>query len=518
MFIEAIRRAAQIRGDCEATICADRTRTWAQSVDRSARLSAALCRFSFEPGERAGMLADNSDYYLEAIHAVWWSGGVIVPMNTRWALSEHIYSLDDAGMRVLFVDDRFVDVARQLKTERPEIAGLVYMGEKGQAPSGFVGIEELIEENEPGPVAPRAREELAGIFYTGGTTGRSKGVMHSAQSLWAAASSVALDSRAPRAPRYLHAAPMFHLGDLIPAFSCTVLAGTHAFVPGFEAQAVARAVREHRIQYLLLLPTMISMLLEHETFNSQDFISVELLVFGGSPISEALLRHMSEALPQASLVQAFGQSESAAAGAMFPNAAAVVAEYPERIRSAGRALVGVELGIFDDKGAQCPTDEVGEIWLRTASAMMGYWNMPEQTEAAFSDGWLRTGDAGYLDTDGYLYVCDRVKDMIISGGENVFSAEVENAVASHPGVMQVAAIGVPDEKWGERVHAVIVPKDGAAPKLEDIQAHCRPLIAGYKIPRSMELRETGLPLSPLGKVLKAELREPHWRSKGRGVN
>lgn len=518
MFIEAIRRAAQIRGDCDATICGDRKRSWRQSMDRCSRLSASLRRLGLSPGDRVGILSCNSDYYVEAIHAIWWGGAVVVPMNNRWAINEHVYSIDDADITAIFVSDEFVEIARELQSLRPDIDKWIYMGGHAEIPEGFLGLENMIASETPAPAVMKDRNELAGIFYTGGTTGRPKGVMHSSLSLWSGAMAIAMDSRPPAFPRYLHAAPMFHLGDLIPGFSCTALAGTHTFVPRFSEQGVIDIARRDKIQFLLLLPTMIGMLLEHEAFDPKDFESVELMVFGGSPISEALLNKLQGALPNARLVQAFGQSESAAAGAIFPDAPSIVAQTPERIRAAGRPNTSVELSVFNEDGESCPTREAGEIWLRSPSAMLGYWNMPEQTQAAFQDGWLRTGDAGYLDEDGYLYVCDRVKDMIISGGENIFSAEVENAISTHPKVQQVAVIGVPDDKWGERVHAVIVPKGAETLALEELQAHCRPNIAGYKIPRSIELRASALPLSPVGKVLKTELRAPHWSGKGRDVN
>lgn len=516
MFVQAIERAAQIRGDEAATICDGRTRTWRESRDRTARLATALKALGAAAGDRIAILGVNSDFYLEAMHATWWLGAVTVPMNTRWAVAEHLYSATDAGFRIVLVDAANQAVAAQLQAAAPALGPFIFMGE-GEPPAGMESMERLIAAHMPAPAAPAPNDALAGIYYTGGTTGHPKGVMHSALSLWAGATCIAMETRAPRHQRYLHAAPMFHLGDLAQAYATTAKAGCHVFVPGFTVDGVSNAIREHKVETTLLVPTMIGMLLDSPSFRSEDFESLEVLCFGGSPISDAVLGRLRAGLPRTRLIQGFGQTETMATGSMLHDDGRSLEEQDPRRRSAGRAAYGIQLGIYDADGAPVAPGVTGEIWVRGASAMMGYWNKPEETEAALTDGWVHTGDAGYLDEGGYLFVCDRVKDMVISGGENVFSAEVENAIASHPEVAQVAVIGVPDARWGERVHAVIVPRGGATVALEDIQQHCRASIAGYKIPRSIEMRSDPLPLSGVGKVLKTKLREPHWAGHSRRV-
>jgi long-chain acyl-CoA synthetase len=518
MFVQAVRRAAQIRGDQPATICGIRRSTWSEFETRTARLAHAFAALGVVPGDRIGVLSLNSDRYLEIIHAVWWRGAVIVPMNIRWALNEHLYSIDDSGIRLFLADDAHLELATQVRAQRPVIGTIIYTGDRA-TPAGYLGYEELIDAASPAEPTNTRIDELAGIFYTGGTTGHPKGVMHSSLSLWAGATNLAFDVRVPLPhPRYIHAAPMFHLGDLQQAFGITALAGTHVIVPGFTPQGVAEAVHEHRVETTLLVPTMIGMLLDAPGFKSSDFDSLRLLVFGGSPISGTLLARVRSAFPNARLVQGFGQTETASCGAILHYAETSLDAAQSRKGSAGRALYGCELGIFDEHGARQPAGVTGEIWIHTASAMMGYWNKPEQSAAALTDGWVHTGDAGYVDNDGYVYICDRVKDMIISGGENIFSAEVENAIVSHPSVSQVAVIGIPDARWGESVHAVIVCRPGMRVTLEEVQAHCRPLIAGYKVPRGLEIRESPLPLSAVGKVLKTVLRAPYWEHEGRNVN
>jgi long-chain acyl-CoA synthetase len=252
------------------------------------------------------------------------------------------------------------------------------------------------------------------------------------------------------------------------------------------------------------------MLLDSEAFEPARMASLHTLMFGGSPIAESELARLRAGMPQARLCQGFGQSETVANGTILLN------EF--RDGSAGRPLFGNAVKIVDPAGVPQGAGVVGEILVKGPATMLGYWNNPQLSAKTLTNGWVHTGDAGCMDNEGYLYIYDRLKDMIITGGENVYSAEVENAVASHVGVAQVAVIGVPDDKWGERVHAIIVPHDSAEPTLQEIQMHCRPLIASYKLPRSIELRREALPLSAVGKVAKTELRAPHWAGKTRNVN
>jgi len=518
MFIEAIRRAAQIRGHQPATICAGRTRSWSESMDRTARLAQALRMLGVQPNDRIGILGVNSDRYLEAMHATWWAGAVTVPMNSRWALAEHLYSVDDAELKIIFVDNAYLHIARNIAASRPSVRQIIHMGDE-TAEGGLLSFEGLIQRHAPTAPVCRPAQELAGVFYTGGTTGSPKGVMHSALSLWSGSNNIALDARVPQTPRYLHVAPMFHLGDLSQGFYVTALAGTHVVVPGFSADAVIAASSAHRVQVTLLVPTMIGMLLDSPSFDSRAFETLELLMYGGSPIAEQLLIRARSAFAATRLVQGFGQTETNACGALLHDEArATIANEADRLRTAGRAAYGVQLAIIDSDGRELGAREAGEICIKSASAMLGYWKKPEETAAALAGGWVHTGDAGYLDEQGFLYVCDRLKDMIISGGENVYSAEVESVLLSHPAVAQVAVIGVPDEVWGERVHAVIVPHKKQSLTLAEVQSHCKQSIAGYKVPRSMELRTEPMPLSGVGKILKRELRAPHWEGKTRSVN
>jgi long-chain acyl-CoA synthetase len=514
---QGLHRSAQLKPKGAATIFGDRRRCWGEVRDRVARLAAGLVSLGLKPGDRVATIALNSDRYIEAYFAVWWAGGVIVPGNTRWALAEHIYALTDSGADILLVDASFAGLATPIR-EACRIRATVFLDD-GPPPPGAIDVEPLIADMAPMADACGQDDGLAALFYTGGTTGRSKGVMLSHRSLITnfLCSSTTMPSRDDAI--FLHSPPMFHLADAAMVIGMTMIGATHAVVPFFSPENVARAIEAERVTDVVLVPTMFGMLREYAASNTVDFSSVLKVAYGASPISETLLRQAMEMFPNAAFRQAYGQTE------LSPVATVLTPEFHKRraggksyLRSAGRAIVGVDIKIVDETMNEQALGEVGEIVVRSPGAMLGYWNLPELTRQTLVDGWVRTGDAGYMDEEGFVYLVDRLKDMIVSGGENVFSAEVENALAAHEHVAECAVIGVPDERWGERVHAIVRPRGDAVLTPEDIIAHCRTLIAGYKCPRSVDFRNEPLPLSGAGKILKIELRKAYWPQDGRRIN
>jgi long-chain acyl-CoA synthetase len=362
-------------------------------------------------------------------------------------------------------------------------------------------------------------DALAALFYTGGTTGRSKGVMLSHRSLISTFLCSSATAPNPDDAIFLHSPPMFHLADAAMVIGMTMIGATHVVVPFFSAENVAKAIEAERVTDIVLVPTMFGMLREFAASHPVNLTSVRNVTYGASPISETLLRQAMEMFPNAQFKQAYGQTElSPTATMLTPEFHKVSEDGKSYLRSAGRAIVGVDVKIVDEAMTERPLGEVGEIAVRSPGAMLGYWNLPELTRQTLVDGWVRTGDAGYMDEDGFVYLVDRVKDMIVSGGENVFSAEVENALAAHEHVVECAVIGVPDDKWGERVHAIVRLRGEVILSQEDLITHCRTLIAGYKCPRSVEFRAEALPLSGAGKILKTELRKPYWPEDGRRIN
>jgi acyl-CoA synthetase (AMP-forming)/AMP-acid ligase II len=512
---QGLHRAAAQTPDLPATIFGDRERSWRESRDRIARLAGALLRLGVTSGDRVGILSLNSDVYHEVLLAVPWADAVVVPANTRWSAPEIAFSLVDSDTAVLVVDDSFAPMVESLRAEAPVLRTVIHAG-PGPAPEGAFDLEQLIAEHDPVPDVRRSGDSLAAIYYTGGTTGRPKGVMLSHTNLLTSALGAAA-SGAFMTPngRYLHAAPMFHLADGAAWAARTALGGTHVMVPQFTATGVADAIERYRITDVLLVPTMLQMLVDSPATADADLSSLRHLIYGASPISEALLDRVIKRLPSVELTQAYGMTELSPVATLLPAADHRI----DRLRrSAGRAAPHAEVRIVDEHDQEVPTGTVGEIICRGSHVMLGYWNRPEETEAALRGGWMHTGDGGYLDEEGYLYVVDRIKDMIVSGGENVYSAEVENALARHPAVANCAVIGVPDDDWGERVHAVVIAvTDAERPTAEELREFVKGHIAGYKAPRTVEFVDS-MPLSGAGKILKRELRARYWSSSDRGVS
>ncbi|MFM2076994.1 MAG: hypothetical protein RJA49_884, partial [Actinomycetota bacterium] len=486
---QPLHRALQRHPDRAFTICGERTRTVRESVDRIARLATALQSLDMAPGDRVGMLALNSDRYIEYFFAVPWAGGALNPCNTRWSAAEVLYSLEDCETTYLLVDDQFKDAAVQLREQSKSLRHLIYVGD-GPTPAGMLSYEGLIAESVPMADVRRGGDELLGVFYTGGTTGFPKGVMLSHRGFMASSMAMVAEGLCPREGTLLRASPMFHLADGAIGFCGTLQDATHVVLPGFHPERVFEAVSTHKISAGLLVPTMIQMLISHPAAKTADMASFKRLVYGASPIAEQTVVDLMTLWPHVELFQAYGQTEmSPAVSVLGPQHHSEAGRAAGMLRSCGRAVQCVEVAIIDGAGKEVPRGSVGEIAARGANMMRGYWNKPEQTKAAMpDDGWLRTGDGAYMDERGYLFIVDRVKDMIVTGGENVFSAEVENALSSHPGVAMCAAIGIPSEEWGEAVHAIVVLRAADSVSAAEIIAHCKQKIAGYKCPKSVEFR------------------------------
>jgi long-chain acyl-CoA synthetase len=505
---QPLHRNRQQRARAPATMFARRTRSWGEVADRVARVAAGLKSLGLVPGERLAILALNSDEYLILYYAAFWAGGVAVPLNWRSSAAELATILSDAEPVILAHDARLAPVAAGLAAQRPALR-LVQMD--AAAPVDGAASLEALAAHPPAADAEAGGSTLAAIFYTGGTTGTPKGVMLSHDNLFANALCTAAITRLDPSVCFLHAAPMFHLADAAMVFGLSAIGGRHVMIPHFDAAAVVRAIAEDGVNALFLVPTMIALVLDLAAAQGADLTRVERLTYGAAPISEALLRRAMAAFPNARFQQGYGQTELSPVATMLTHEDHLAG----RLGSAGRSVLGVDVIIADAQGQPLPPGQVGEIRVRSPGAMLGYWRQPEVTAATLVNGWVRTGDAGVMDEDGYLTVVDRLKDMIISGGENVYSVEVEDALMAHPAVAMCAVIAVPDPRWGERVHAVVQVR--APVKPEELSAHCHARIADYKCPRSWDLREQPLPVSAQGKVLKAQLRAPFWEGQSRRV-
>ena len=513
---QSLHRAMNTRPDALASVYGERRHTYAQFGARIACLAGGLQGLGLNAGDRVGMLSLNTDRFLEYFMGVYWAGCVVNPVNTRWSVAEMAFSLDDCETRVLIVDDHFLGTVPELRQRATSLSILIYAGE-GATPEGMLSYETLIAQSAPVEDAHRGGPDLAGVFYTGGTTGFPKGVMLSHGGLYSNALAIVAEGGVRDGELGMHAAPMFHLADLAFMNALFACGGTHLMVPTFAPAAVLKVIEQERVAASLLVPTMIQMLVDHPDAPKYDLSSLRSLIYGASPISEALVDRAALTLPRTEFRQGYGLTE------MSPVVAFLQPQYHTgegralgKICSAGRPSYVAEVRIEDPEGHPLPTGEVGEIVAKGPGMMLGYWNRPEESAHALRGGWMHTGDAGFMDKDGFLFLVDRIKDMIVTGGENVYSAEVENALHHHPAVALCAVFGIPADKWGEAVHAVVVLNRGRQASAEELMESCRQRIAAYKCPRSIEFMEV-LPMSGAGKILKRDLREPHWVGRTRYV-
>ncbi|WP_250494318.1 long-chain-fatty-acid--CoA ligase [Caballeronia sp. GAWG1-1] len=514
---QGLHRSLRQNPDRTAVSFKGRRRTFREFGDRVARLASALVELGLTEGERVGMLALNSDRYLEYAMGVWWGGGVLNPVNIRWSAAEIAYSLNDCDTRILIVDDRHLETARDVCRLVRTVPILIHAGD-GAAPDGMLSFDALIAAAAPMEDIGRSGADLACIMYTGGTTGVPKGVMQTHLNMWSSCIMRIAESAPLAGTAVLHAAPFFHVAALGRALVQFVAGEAHVIIPAFDAREVLKAIDQEHVSETLLVPTMIQAVLNHPDFAQADLSRLRRLTYGASPIPEPLLNRVIECLPGVELAHSYGMTEACPSISVNPPANHDDAARRSGLyRSIGRGLPGLLVKVVDVQGQEVPRGTVGELVVRGPNVMAGYWNKPEETAQALRRGWLHTGDGAYMDDRGYLYIVDRLKDMIVSGGENVYSAEVENVISLHGAVAACAVIGVPHEMWGEAVHAVIVCKPGETTSEEEIRSHCRAFIAGYKCPRTIEFRER-LPLSGAGKILKRELRAAYWAGRARAVN
>ncbi|NEX64823.1 long-chain-fatty-acid--CoA ligase [Noviherbaspirillum galbum] len=514
---QGLHRARQNHPDRMATIFGERQQSFQQMAERVARLAGALRSLGLGANDRIAMLALNSDRYVEYFQAAWWAGAVANPVNTRWSLSEIAYSLNDCDSQVLIVDDQFAGMVDAIREQAPCVRTIIHAGEQA-TPPGMLGYEELIAAAAPVEDAMRGGDDLAAILYTGGTTGFPKGVMLSHANFWIASIARMAEMGGQPGSISLIATPLFHVGGAGRLVGQSIGGNTVVIVPSFTAEGVLDAVERHAVTDLMLVPTMLQMLLDHPRFERRKMATIRRISYGASPISLPLLERTLDLFPGVEFASAYGMTETAAAVCGNPPANhGPEARASGLVKSVGRAGYGCEIRVVDADGEEVPRGAVGEVIIRGGCVMLGYWKKPEETAAALRGGWLHTGDGGYLDADGHLYIVDRIKDMIVTGGENVYSAEVENVLARHPAVAMCAVIGIPSAQWGESVHAVVVLRTGAQAREDDLRSHCKTALAGYKCPKSFDFPEA-MPLSAAGKVVKTQLREPYWRGQSRKVN
>jgi long-chain acyl-CoA synthetase len=521
VLADILRKHAAERGDREALCYGERRWSYRELRDESARVARALLAEGVEPQQHVAVLDKNAPEYFTFLFGAAMVNAVTLAVNWRLAPPEMEYILGNAEARVLLVGEEFLGHLEKMKLDT--VDRVVVVG--SASPGEHVAYADWIADHEPSdPEIPSRPEDTCYQLYTSGTTGLPKGVELTNRNLLSAMRVGAKEWSFDGESVNLVAMPLFHIagsGWGVAGFHC---GGTNILLRDVDPGEILRVIPERRVTNALFVPAVLQVLIGMPGVADVDFSSLRKIVYGASPISEAVLVGAMQTMG-CGFVQVYGLTETTGAiTALAPHDHDPGGPRAKLLRSAGRPWGGVEIRIVDaESGRDLPDGQVGEIWIRSPQNMRGYWNNPEATAEVYPEGrdedgigWFRSGDAGYLE-DGYVFIHDRVKDMIVSGGENIYPAEVENVLMHHPAVADAAVIGVPSEKWGETVKAIVVPAAGADFSERDLIDYCRERLAHYKCPTSVDLVEA-LPRNPSGKLLKTELREPYWKGRSRRVN
>jgi acyl-CoA synthetase (AMP-forming)/AMP-acid ligase II len=491
----SLGRAARYYGERTALASGATRPTFRELHDRVAGIAAALGGHGFQAGDRLAMLLPNEHDYLELVYACAWLGVTVVPVNTRLSQMEIDHLIADASPRGLIRHSSLPVPTVKLSWEL------------------VLDREPLEAQSDRHPDAIYDPEAILALVYTSGTTGHPKGVVLTHANILANIDHLNYWMPYRQSSVHLHAAPIFHIMDFPFMFAASAFGACQVAIPKFSLQTFCETVERERVSQSVLVPTMINMLTQFDKLENYDLTSLETLAYGGSPMAPELIHRIRKVLPNLKLLQGYGLSETGFLTGLKDH------EHTEdRLMSCGRTCPGIDLRVVDGSGKELEAGVHGELVARGANVTRGYWNNSEETKQAFRNGFFRTGDFGYRDPDGYFFILDRLKDMIVTGGENVYSGEVEAVIYQHPAVRESAVFGIPDPKWGELVAACVVRKPGKALSEDELIAHCRRSLANYKIPRRIELSDTELPKSGSGKILKRVLRERFWVDQKRAVS
>jgi acyl-CoA synthetase (AMP-forming)/AMP-acid ligase II len=517
---ELLPKAIKLYPHQEAVVCGDNRLTYAELGRRVWQLCHGLKAMGLNTGDRLAILHENCHVFLEAYLAAAHLGLILVPLNHRLSPPELHMILEDSRSRMVVSQGKFTDkVAGSEAVER-----LIVTQEAGDRAAGQVSYEDLLSGRPQSPPHGPMLEDsdVAHLYYTSGTTGRPKGVMLTHKNVKSHALGTIAELQLTDADHWIHVAPLFHLADAWATFAITWVGGKHVIVPVFQPEAVFETIQQEKATITNLIPTMLNMMVNHPRVKEYNYGSLRALLSGGAPIAPELVRKIMETF-QTDYIQTYGMTETSPYLTMsILKTHLLQLPWEEQVRfkaTTGREFVNVNLRVVDEKGSDVAADEkqVGEILVKGDTVTPGYWNLPEETSKAIQDGWLRTGDLAVMDGEGYVTIVDRKKDMILTGGENVYSTEVENVLYMHPMVLEAAVIGVPNEHWGEAVKACVVLREGTESTQEEIIRFCKEHLASYKAPKSVDFLAE-LPRTGSGKITKKALREPYWEGKGPSVS
>ena len=511
-----VRYHAKNQPDAVSLVLGDRTLTWAQLLSRSAQVAQGLKRAGVKAQDRVAFLDKNGIEHFEVFYGCALLNAVSVDVNWRLAAPEVAFIVNDSQAEVLIVGQEFVPVLDAIVGELDRVKTIIVIG----GHSNHDDYERWVNaQSATDPKAPTKSSDVAFQLYSSGTTGRPKGVMLTNDNFFALLPAAQKIWHMSDKTINLVAMPLFHIGGGGWATAAQYCGARSIIMRDVNPAEIVAWIEKYRITHAFMVPVLLQFALAMPNIGTTDFSSLELIAYGASPISEAVLEGAIKAF-KCPFMQVYGLTETTGVVTVLgPEDHDLSSANKGRLRSCGKPFTGIELRIVNsDTAKDVPLGEVGEIWIRSRQVMKGYWNMPEETAKSIVKGqWFRSGDAGYFDKDGYVYIFDRVKDMIVSGGENVYPAEVENALMGHPAIADVAVIGVPDEKWGEVPMALVVRKPDTQVTESEILAFARERLAGFKTPKSVGWVDA-LPRNPSGKILKKDLREPYWKGHTRRVN
>ena len=490
----SLGRAVRCYSDRTAFSNGGRRRTFRELYDRVAGIAGHLAAQGFKRGDRIALLLPNEEQYIELIYACAWLGLIAIPSNTRFSATEIDHVLADATPH---------GTVRHSSLPTPK-APLAWQR--------VIDLQPLTADKLPPPLPIYDPEAILALIYTSGTTGRPKGAIQTHANILSNIYHLNYWMPYKEGGVYLHAAPIFHILDFPFMFAAPAFGACQVTIPKFSPQTFCEVVQREGVTHSVLVPTMINFLIQFEHLKNYDLRSLEQLAYGGSPIAPELVRRTQQTLPNVKLVQGYGLTETG-----FLTGLQSHEHTGKTLTSCGRTCLGIDLQIVDESGREVGVGQHGELVVRGANVMPGYWNNPEGTKLAFRNGMFRTGDIGFRDGDGYFFILDRLKDMIVTGGENVYSGEVEAIIYQHPAVREAAVFGIPDPQWGEVVMACVVLKPGQVLSADELIAYCRRSLANYKVPRRIEFFKTELPKNGSGKILKRQLREQFWVNEQRAV-
>ena len=521
---DAIQTLADLTGvqadrypDTRALIVKNQALTYRHLHQQSNRVAHALLNAGIQAGARAAFLAKDGLQGYEVLFACAKIGAVLVPINWRLTAPEICYILHDAEVELLVVGPQFYRLVESIQPELDRLHTIIALDHSSPT---WIAYSTWVEAHSDANLAIAIQpEQVAVQMYTSGTTGHPKGVQLAHYSFFAIAKAFAQDNRRwigwHHQDKSLLALPIFHIGGVWWAIRGLVAGAETLLLEMFIPVDALQAIATHRITKTCLVPAMIQAMLAEPSCRTTDFSSLDTIVYGGSPIAETLLKK-AIATFACNFVQIYGMTETGNCAVSLVSSDHITTD-PKRLQAAGKPFPGVAIAILNSKRDELPPGKIGEICIRSPANMVGYWKLPEATASTLIDGWIHTGDAGYLDEEGYVYICDRIKDMICYASENVYPAEVENVLYQHPAIVEVAVIGVPDPQWGEAIKALVVLKPGMEVTALDIINFGRGKLANFKLPRTVEFIES-LPRTPSGKVQKGKLREKYWQGYARKVN